>query len=156
EAMDALQAGLVAQHPEMSGWRATVRPLRNQPSMVRRARPALMLLLAAVALVMLIVCANIANLMLLRGAARGREIAIRAALGARRGALAMQFLVESLILSLAGGAGGVLLSVAGIRAAGSLIPEDLRMSIAAAPEQIGVDGRILWFSFAASIMTGLL
>ena len=156
QAMDALQAGLVATHPEMKGWGVTVRPLRQQPSMVRKARPALLMLLTAVGLVMLIVCANLANLMLLRGAARGRELAVRAALGARRGALAMQFLVESLLLSLAGGAGGVLLSIAGIRIADGLIPEDLRMSIAAAPEQIGIDGHILGFSLAASIATGLL
>jgi len=89
QAMDALQAGLVASHPEMKGWGVTVRPLRQQPSMVRKARPALLMLLTAVGLVMLIVCANLANLMLLRGAARGRELAVRAALGARRSALAM-------------------------------------------------------------------
>jgi putative ABC transport system permease protein len=156
EAMDALQAGIVAQHPEMKGWRVMVRPLREQASMVRRARPALMLLLAAVSLVMLIVCANLANLMLLRGTARAREIAVRAALGARRSALAMQFLVESLVVSLAGGTIGLLLSVLGIRVAAGLIPEDLRFSIAAAPEQIGIDCRIFWFSFGVSIATGLL
>jgi putative ABC transport system permease protein len=156
QAMDALQAGITALHPEMNGWRVMVRPLREQPSMVRRARPALMMLLAAVSLVLLIVCANVANLMLLRGTARAREIAVRAALGARRGTLAAQFLVESLMLSLAGGVGGVLLSIAGIRAADGLIPEDLRLSIAAAPEQVGIDSRILWFSFGVSIATGLL
>jgi putative ABC transport system permease protein len=156
EAMDGLQAGLVARHPEMSGWRVTVRPLRDQPSMVRRARPALMLLLGAVTVVMLIVCANIANLMLLRGLARGREIAIRAALGARRSALATQFLAESLVLSLAGGAGGLLFALAGIRVADSLIPEDLRLSIAAAPTEIGLDSRMLCFSLGVSVATGLL
>jgi putative ABC transport system permease protein len=156
ETMNALQAGLVAAHPEMKGWGVMVRRLRDQPSMVRRARPALMLLLAAVTLVMLIVCANIANLMLLRGTARAREIAVRAALGARRSALAVQFLVEALALSLVGSAGGMLLSMVGIRVADSLIPEDLRMQIAAAPGEIGIDGRILWFTFAVSIATGLL
>jgi putative ABC transport system permease protein len=156
ESMNALEAGLVAKHPEMKGWGITVRPLREEALMVRKARPALMMLLAAVTLVMLIVCANLANLMLLRGAARAREIAVRAALGARRSTLAMQFLVESLVLSLAGGAGGLLLSIAGIRVADGLIPEDLRLSIAAAPEQIGIDGQILAFSFGVSILTGLL
>jgi putative ABC transport system permease protein len=156
QAMDALQNGLIAQHPEMKGWGVMVRPLREQASMVRRARPALMMLLAAVTLVMLIVCANIANLMLLRGTARSREIAVRAALGARRSTLVLQFLAESLVLSLLGGAGGVLLSIGGISIADSLIPEDLRLSLAAAPAQIGVDSRILWFSLCVSIVTGLL
>jgi putative ABC transport system permease protein len=154
--MAALSTNLEASHPEAKGWSVTVRPLREQDEMVRHARPALLLLLAAVGIVMLIVCANMANLLLLRGGARAREIAVRSALGARRGALIGQFLVESLVLSCAGGLVGVLVSKWGIQLASTLIPEDLRLSLPAGPEQLGINAEVLWFNLAVCLMTGLL
>src|SRR5205823_10236705 len=140
---ESLASRLVDQHRDMNGWGVRVRPLREQDEMVRRARPALLLLLSAVGVVMLIVCANLANLLLVRGSGRAREIAIRSALGARRGALIAQLLIESLVLAGIGGALGVLLSVWGIRFTSTLIPVDLRLSLPSGPEQIGVNTDVL-------------
>jgi putative ABC transport system permease protein len=154
--MEALSARLLHQHRDMQGWGVKVRPLHEQEELVRRARPALRLLLGAVAVVMLIVCANLANLLLARGSGRAKEIAIRAALGASRGALVAQLLVEALVLAAIGGALGVLFANWGIRLAASLIPEDLRMSLPAGPEQIGINSEIVLFALAISLFTGLL
>jgi predicted permease len=125
------------------------RPLAD--SLVSGFRTALLVLLGAVALVFLIACANIANLLLARASARSREIAIRTALGASRGRLARQFLTECLLLSLAGGALGVALAYSGLGALRRLLPDDLPRA-----GEIAVDSRVLLFSLCASIVAAVV
>jgi putative ABC transport system permease protein len=123
--LDAIIGRIAAQHPEMraSGERAVIKPLAAH--IFGDARPALYLLLAATALLLLIACANIANLQLARATSRRREIALRAALGAGRGRLARQLMVESLALAVAGGGLGVLLAYWILDALVSLAPADI-------------------------------
>src|SRR5499426_4127745 len=123
--LDAIVGRVAAEHPEMraSGERAVVKPLAVY--IFGDARPALYLLLAATALLLLIACANIANLQLARATSRRREIALRAALGAGRGRLARQLMIESLALSITGGGLGVLLAYWILDALISLAPTDI-------------------------------
>lgn len=114
-------------------------------------RPALLVLAAATGLVLLIACANVSNLFLARSIARQRELAVRAALGADRGRLAGQLLTESLVLSLCGGALGLLLAGGLIRAVPVLAPDNLPRL-----EEIQLDGRVLAFAVTASVIAGLL
>jgi putative ABC transport system permease protein len=118
---------------------------------VARVRPSLFVLLGAVGFVLLIACANVANLQLARAAAREKEIAIRAALGAGRGAILRQLLTESMILALAGGIAGLLLAELGLRLIIGLAPNDIPRLAEAA-----VDGRVLSFTLLASILSGVL
>jgi putative ABC transport system permease protein len=119
----------------------------------RNVRPSLLMLAIAVSFVLLIACANVANLLLVRAAARKREIAIRVALGASRARLIRQLLSESVALSLAGGILGLLLGMAGIRALLALNPGDIpRISRSG----ITTDWRIVAFTLLLSIATGIL
>ncbi|MGH9541224.1 MAG: ADOP family duplicated permease [Terriglobales bacterium] len=118
-------------------------------------RPAMLTLLGVVGLVLLIACANVANLMLTRASARTREVGLRAALGAGRWRLVRQLLVESLTLALAGGMAGVLFAAWGVKVIARLIPAGAGGGIlaVAAPR---VDGNVLFFALAASVFTGIL
>ncbi|MCP3144708.1 ABC transporter permease [Pyxidicoccus xibeiensis] len=121
-------------------------------------RLALWVLLGAVALVLLIACVNLANLQLARAAARQRELVVRAALGAAPGRLVRQLLTESLLLSLAGGALGLVLAMAALPALLSLSPVGMAGSRhgGLAGAQVEINGAVLAFSLGASVLTGLL
>ncbi len=151
--MDTLTANLRTEHPEVyppnGGLTFSVVPLLEQ--VVGDVRPILWTLLAAVACVLLIACANVANLLLARALDRRREIALRVALGASRGHIVRQLLAESLLLSLAGGVGGVLLAFAGIQWIQALQPANVPRLTA-----ITIDGWVLVFTMAISIGAGLL
>jgi putative ABC transport system permease protein len=140
---------LAVQHVQSAGESAEVVPLHE--NVVGRIRPALLTLLAAVCLVVLIACANVANLLLVRAAVRAKEIAIRAALGAGRGRIVRQLLVESLVLALGGGALGVLLAYAAIEPIRALSTGNVPRA-----QEISIDGRVLLFSLMVSTLTGIL
>ena len=141
---------LEQQYPDYNtGTSADVVGLQDE--IVQNSRPALLLLLGAVSFVLLIACANVANLLLARAASRGREVAIRTAMGASRGRVIRQLLTESVLLSLAGGLLGVIVALAAVgllpKIAGDSIPQG-------AP--IGLDPWVLAFTAVVSLFTGLL
>jgi putative ABC transport system permease protein len=148
--LTAIAQQWAAQYPEAnSGVGLRVVPLHQQ--VTGKVRPALLLLLGAVALVLLIACANIINLMLVRSASRQKEIAVRTALGAGRKRLLRQLLTESITLSLLGGAAGVLLGSWGVQALLALNPIPLPRY-----NKIGLDLTVLAFTLAASVVTGIV
>ena len=133
--------------------RFSVGPL--QDSIIGEARNSLLMILAAVALVLLIACANVANLLLVRATGRKREFAIRSALGAGRGRIVRQMLTESVMLSLAGGILGLVLGFAGLRALLAISPAGLPR-IGEGGSAIGLDWRVLGFTLGVSLLTGIL
>ncbi len=155
--LDAIQRRIAEKTPRMRNWSAYVLPFQDWIS--QRARPALMLLLAAVGVVLLIACTNLANLLLARAAGRERDVAVRLALGAGRGTLIRQFLTETLVLGVLGGAAGLLLATWGVDALNHIVPETLRMPDSNADfvrPPIAVDGAVLAFTVFISLASGLL
>lgn len=128
---------------------------RVQEIMVRNSRPTLLILSSAVALVLLMACANVANLLLVRATTRKREIALRAAIGAGRGRIIRQLLIESVTLSVTGGAIGLLFGMFGIRALLSVNTAGLPR-IGDNGTLVGLDWRVLLFTAVISIGTGIL
>ena len=148
--LDAIAARLAAQYPVTNnGWSVKLDPLQNV--LVGDVRPAFIVLIGAVALVLLIACANIASLLFARHTARQREIAIRIALGAGRARLLRQLLTESLILALAGGVAGIFLADAGVELLKQLGPQSLPRL-----DEANVSGAVLAFTFVTTIFTGIL
>jgi putative ABC transport system permease protein len=150
--MDAVTAHIAAAYPKSNkGWGASIELLQNDFLPKERIRN-LWLLLGAVGFVLLIACVNIANLLLAKGAARIREIAIRAAVGASRARIFAQFLVESLLLALIGGGLGIGLGFGLLRAILSVIPEGILPSEA----NFQLDIHILVTALAATTICGLV
>ncbi len=148
--MDLLSARLARRYPgDDRGWRATVLPLHEY--LVRSVRPALLLLLAAVGFVLLIACANVANLVGVRSLGRSREMSIRSALGAGRLRLVRQLGAEALLLTLAGAALGLYLARFGVALIVGVLGTELPHGLA-----VRLDLRVLAFTLGISLLVGLL
>jgi putative ABC transport system permease protein len=145
--IDALTARLGGEFVATNrGWTARVLSLHDE--VVGSVRPALLVLLTAVALLLLIACINVASLLLARAASRTREVAVRAAIGATRGRLVRQFMTESLLLAGIGAIGGIVLAFVAVKAAAAWTPIDVpRLA------QAAVDGRVLAFALLLTLAT---
>lgn len=146
----AVSARIEQQFPDTNaGWSAKIVTLRDQ--LLGDIRPTLWTLVGAVVFVLLIACANVANLLLARAGSREKEIALRTALGANPGRLARQLLTESVLLALASGGLGLLLAMWSVSVLQKFGPANLpRMS------EIAIDWRVLAFTFAVSVLTGII
>jgi predicted permease len=140
---------LMQEHKERNDFEPKVSELTEHVS--GRLRPTLVLLACAVGVVMLIVCANLSNLLLARGATRKKEIAIRTAMGAGRGRLIGQMLTESLVLSCCGAALGLLLAFVGTRALAHLTSVSIPLL-----SDVRIDARVLGFTLVVALLTGML
>ncbi|MGA2589696.1 MAG: ABC transporter permease, partial [Bryobacteraceae bacterium] len=155
--LSAIARRIDAQTPRLAGWDVSVVGMKQ--ALFAYIRPALLLLLGAVGLLLLLACVNVASLLLARVTGRRKEMGIRAALGARRSHLIAQILSESLLLSFAGGALGVLFAVWGVDLLSAALPSTLPMAEAGAEivrPVIGVDARALGFALLISIGAALI
>jgi putative ABC transport system permease protein len=155
EDMDRIAGELRAEFPEHAASNLRIRAVPLQHDVVKHARPALLILMGAVALVLLIACANVANLLLVRGTARGSEFALRTAIGASRAALVRQVLSESLLLGLLAGIGGTGITLVALRVLRLLHPANVpRMA------DIELNATVLIFTVglcaATSVLFGLV
>ena len=147
---DAVNARLKQEAPDTNrAVRATIMPLQER--LAGDARVPLQILLGSTMTLLLLACANVANLLLVRASGRTREVAVRSALGAGRGRIVRQMITESLTLSIAGGATGVALGLAGVRALIAMQPPNgWRV------DEVPLDGRVLVFALAVTLATGVL
>jgi putative ABC transport system permease protein len=155
--LSAVARRIDRETPRLAGWDVTVVPMKQ--ALFEYIRPALLLLLGAVGLLLLLACVNVASLLLARVTARRKELGIRAALGARRGRLITQILSESLLLSLLGGALGVFFAVWGVDLLSAVLPNTLPMVDAGAEivrPAIRVDTRALTFALLISVGAALI
>ncbi|MFL6258161.1 MAG: ABC transporter permease [Thermoanaerobaculia bacterium] len=143
-----LQQDFPANYPRESGWGASLVPLQEE--LTGKARPALLILLVAVGLVLLVACANVANLLLGRALARSREIAVRTALGEPRGSLVRRFIAESLVVTSTGGVAGVLVAALAVRALTRIDPTAIPRAY-----DIALDSRVLLFAVVLVLVSGL-
>lgn len=148
--LDLLSRQIEQQWPQ-SNTNLSFSAVSMHEDLTRDYRPALLVMLGAVGLVLLIACANVANLLLARAAARQKEVAIRMALGASRRRIASQLLTESLLLSLAGGAAGLLLASWGIDLLVAYGPPEVPRL-----REVSLDRYVLAFTFGVSMLTGVL
>jgi predicted permease len=155
--MKTIAARLAESYPKDNRGR-TVQLTDWRESLSQDSRKALLVLMGAVGFVLLIACANVANLLLARAAARRREIAVRLALGATRAKVVRQLLTESLLLSFIGGALGLLLAIWGVEALTRLLPElnFTFQSLSELRDEIRVDRVALLFTLTVSVLTGLI
>ena len=146
---DNLQREYPAAYPESKGYGATVASLRDE--LTRRARRTFLILLGTAGLVLLIACANVANLSVARLLRREREIAVRTALGAGRGRLMRQLLTESTMLALAGGTIGLVIAGGGLH-----LLKSFATRFTTRADEVSIDGSVLLFTLAISVVTGLV
>jgi predicted permease len=148
--MDRIAENLAATYPEADkGMGVSLIPLRTD--VVGNVKGILLVLLGAVSFVLLIACANVANLLLARSTGRAREFAIRAALGASPARVVRQLLTESVMLGIAGGSIGLLLAKLGVRVLVAALAETLSRT-----EEIALDGHVLFYTLGISVLTGMV
>jgi putative ABC transport system permease protein len=153
--METIIARLKEQYPTVDPENG-IRVVRFRDDISRTLKPALLVLLGAVGFVLLIACTNVANLMLARGAARDREIAVRAALGAGRRRILRQLLTESVLLALIGGAAGILVAYGGLHLLRAAFPPEGGIGEIPHAGWIGIDRAVLEFTLAVSLLTGII